>query len=236
MNQFILSLLICLTLLLSQFASAESYGGGGGGAGTSGKFYIEETFFPVYVKKNEAQTSSGNLPNQNIGTESGIGYDLRTTLGYVAWENVLFGLSYNMYSLSTSRPTTSDFDGYTSTTKKTEFGPTVGYLANSWRFMLTYFAFAEKTFKEQYTTAGTSTVNTDNTYKNTSGSGFQLAVSYGLNIGSGFTIGPTLIYRDVTYKKQSLDTPTGTSYASTTPVTPPVDGELKPMITVVYRF
>jgi len=82
----------------------------------------------------------------------------------------------------------------------------------------------------------TGAVSVDNTYKNTAGSGFQFAISYGLNLGGGFSIGPTLIYRDVKYKKQSLDTPTGTPYAASSTVSTPVDGELKPMITLVYRF
>ena len=82
-------------------------------------------------------------------------------------------------------------------------------------------------------------MSTENHYKNSGGSGYQLAVSYGLNLGGSLTIGPTLIYREVHYSKQSLDTPTGTPYGSTstsTPGTAPIDTQLQPMITVMYRF
>lgn len=233
MRQTFSFVLICLTVVLSQnsFAQATTLGG---------DFYVEETFFPVYVQKNDAESYAGGSVSKSVPTEAGLGYDLRTTFGYVAWTDILFALTFNYYHVGTSRPRTSDYEGLTTNTDKQEFGPTVGYLWGSWRFLATYLVWAQKNYSEKYTDPTTGAVSTENNYKNTGGSGYQLAVSYGLNLGGSLTIGPTLIYREVTYAKQSLASPTGTSsYGSTStssPGTPPIDAQLQPMITVVYRF
>jgi len=232
MKQTIFVLLIFGNILAANYAYAQSAQGGG-------EFYVEETFFPVYVKKNDAESYAGGSVSKNIPTESGLGVDLRTTLGYVAWSQVLFGVTFNYYSVSTSRPRTPDYEGLTTKTAKMDFGPTVGYLLGSWRFMFTYFVYATKKYQETYTDPTTGVVDTDNTYDNTNGTGFQLALSYGLNLGSSWTIGPTLVYRDVHYGKQALSTPTGTPYPATStsgPGTAPIDAQLQPMVTVVYRF
>lgn len=224
------ALLICLTFGLSQFATA----GERSTTADSGSFYIEETFFPVYVKKNDAQSSAGGSTTKTIPTESGLGYDFRTTMGYV-WSNIVFGATFNYYSVNTSRPLTSDYEGLKTSTTKTDLGPTVGYVLGGWRAMFTYFIYATKTFHETYTDPSSGAVTTDNNYKNTDGSGFQFEITYGLNLGEGFSIGPTLIYRDVSYKKQSLSGGSN-SYSASSTTSTPVDAELKPMVTLSFRF
>ena len=219
-------------------AQAQARGGGGGASAPGGShFYAEETFFPVYVSKNDANNSAGGAASKNVPTESGLGLDLRTTLGWQI-NNWVFGLTFNYYSVGTSRSVTPDYEGKKTSNSRQEFGPTVGYFLNSWRFALTYFLIANKTVTETYTDPVTLAPSTDETWKNTGGTGFQLAVGYDFDLGSGFGISPTLAYRSVKYSKQSLTVRTGsdTPYATTSLQTKAIDDELKPMITVIYRF
>ncbi len=231
---FLKPLIFCLSVFSIQSTFAQSSGGQ-----SADRFYFEETFFPVYVSKNDAATGvtgAGGSTNQNVPTESGLGYDARTTFGYV-WRNFLFGLTYNMYSVKTKRSATVDFDQIDTSTEKSEFGPTLGYFLGNWRFALTFFMSATKKATQKYTSVA-GVVLLDDTYKNTGGSGYQLAFGYDFNLGGGFGISPTLIYRNVTYSKQSLDETVGSSgsYASTSLQTKAIDSELKPMITVSYSF
>lgn len=202
------------------------------------QFYIEETFFPVYVSKNDVANPGGGAIDKDVPTESGLGFDLRTTIGYVFSFQMLLGLTYNYYSVDTSRPVTVDYEGLETTTAKSELGPTIGYLLGSWRFALTYFLTADKEVTQKYTDTITHLVTVDEVYKNTNGSGFQFAVGYRFALGAGFEISPTLIYRTVRYSKQSytVNTGSGTPYASSTLQTKAIDDELKPMITVTYTF
>lgn len=226
--------LICLTLILCQNSYAQS--GGGGGAG-GGSIYIEETFFPVYVKKNDAQSLSGGSGSKSVPTESGFGYDFRTTLGYVFWDSMLLGLTYNYYHVGTSRPSTADYEGLDTTLDKKEFGPTIGAFWGSFRFALTYFVYGTKSSWTKYT-LNDGTISTDEIYRNTGGSGFQFAIGYGLNLGSSWTIGPTLIYREISYSHQvyTVNVGAGTAYDSSSLKTKPIDAEIKPMITVIFRM
>jgi hypothetical protein len=230
MKQTIFILLMCLNFLLSQNGWAQS------SSQTSGDVYIEGAFFPVYVKKNDAESSAGGSVSKSIPTESGLGYDVRFTAGYVAWQQVLFGLSYNMYSVDTSRARTGDYEGLTTKTSKTDLGPTVGWMFGGLRLALTYIFYAQKKYDQTYTDPTTGNVSIENHYANTNGSGFQFAASYGLNLGTNWTIGPTLIYREVHYGRQSLTTPTGTPYGSTSTTASPIDAQLQPMVTVAVRF
>lgn len=195
--------------------------------------YFEETFFPVYVAKNDAENPGGGSTSQAVPTESGLGYDLRTTLGYIYSFGLVTGLSFNYYSVDTSRPQTT-LEGLKTSTKKSEIGLTLGYLLGGWKFMATYLLDAQKTAVQNYLSS------TNEVFKNTGGSGIQLAIGYGLNLGAGFEIGPTLIYRVVSYSKQSHDvlagSPSVPAYSSTSLQTKALDRELKPMITVSYRY
>lgn len=201
-----------------------------------GQFYFEETFFPIYVKNNNADAAAGGSTTNKVSTESGLGTDFRTTMGYVFNNMFVFGLTYNAYNISTSRAATTDSEGKYTETSRNELGPTLGFLWRGWRFAFTYFFQADKKAREKYTLNDGST-STDNTWKNTSGSGFQFAVSYGVSLGSGFEIGPSLVYRSMTYKKQSrIDAAGSGSYGETQLLTEGVDGDLSPMVTVSYKY
>lgn len=214
---------LCAGLLASEIALSQ--------------IYIEGTFFPVYVNKNDAQRDIGGSTTISVPTESGFGYDFRTTLGYTFSNGIIAALTYNMYSISTSRPYTTDLEGAERSESKSELGPTVGYSLSSWRFLLTYFLSAKKELALKYVGPGNDTVSLDQTWTNSDGSGFQFAISYIFASGHGLEIGPSLIYRTVTYTKQAMDSRVGAdpSFPATSMVAKGVDEELKPMITLVYR-
>lgn len=199
--------------------------------------YVEETFFPVYVLKNDTESQAGGSATKAVPTQTGWGLDARTTLGYV-WESILMGITYNYYNVRSSRPRTNDYEGLNELTDKSELGATIGYLATHMRYTFTYFFMANKTFTQKYTDGATGAVTTDETRKNTSGSGYQIGVGYDFSLGDGWGVSPTLLYRNVTYSKQSytVRTGTGTSYGSTTLETKAIDSELRPMITLNKVF
>jgi hypothetical protein len=197
------------------------------------QLYLEETFFPVLVRKNDAEKDLGGSVTDTIPTESGTGFDFRTTVGYTFSSGVILALTYNYYQVVTSRPASATWEAADRTVGKTELGPTVGYSLGTWKFLLTYFLSGEKF--QDYKLAAVAPV--DESYRNSDISGFQFTLNYGLSLGAGWEIGPSLIYRSVSYAKQSytVRAGSGTSYSDTKLATAAIDDELRPMITVVYR-
>lgn len=201
------------------------------------QLYLEETFFPVYVKKNDLKKEIGGSVGEAIPSESGIGYDFRTTIGYTFTNGIILALTYNLFNVKSSQPQVDDEDSRERELSKNELGPTIGYTLGAWRFLFTYFLTAEKSLKDKAVLFD-GTPSTDETYTNHDGKGIQLTVNYSLNLGGGFEIGPSLIYRSIEYSKQSLEVRNGAStpYSKVTLATPAIDAELKPMVTVVYRY
>lgn len=225
--------LLGLLLVQSNPALANSSGNNQRSKGV----YFEETFFPVYVLKNDTESPAGGSATKDVPTQTGWGLDARTTLGYV-WSRFLFGVTYNYYHVRSSRPLTDDYEGLKETTAKNEWGATAGVLAGHWRMTVTYIFAANKKFIQKYTDPSTGLVSTDETRHNTGGSGYQVGVGYDFQLGAGWGISPTLIYRTVSYSHQSYSvrTGSGTSYPRTALQTKAVDSELKPMITVNFVF
>lgn len=207
------------------------------GGGRSFGVYFEETFFPVFISRNDEENDAGGSVSKSVPTQTGWGIDTRTTLGYV-YNGILVGGTFNYYDVRSSRPRTSDLEGLTEVTDKQEVGPTLGYLGGHWRFLITYFLSATKTLTQKYTDQITGAVTTDETRKNSAGTGYQIAVGYDFMLGAGIGISPTLIYREVSYAKQSyaVRTGTGTPYTTTKLQTKALDHELKPMITLNWIF
>src|SRR4051794_23797323 len=116
---------IYVLFMIPQFALARS--------GNAGGIYFDETLFPVYVNRNDTGSITGP---PGVATESGLGYDSRTTLGYAFLNHsLLVGATYNLYHLQTKRDYVSGGDsGLDQTTEHTEWGPTLGYLGENWRF------------------------------------------------------------------------------------------------------
>lgn len=230
-----LKTLIFLTVLTTCFpAWTES---GGSSKGRSQGVYFEETFFPVFVSRNDQENDAGGSATRDVPTQTGWGIDTRTTLAYV-WNGIMLGATFNYYNVNSSRPRTADLEGMKEVTDKQEIGPTLGYLGGHWRFMFSYFLSASKTLSQKYTDQITGAVTTDETRKNTGGSGYQVAIGYDFMLGAGIGISPTLIYREVTYSKQTytVRSGTGTPYGSTKLQTKALDHELKPMITLNWIF
>lgn len=238
MNRASYLLILCLTVLPCNKTHAQAGGGTTSGAGS---IYIEETFFPIYVHNNDGVTKAGGHGTQDVAVESGFGWDLHTTLGYVAWDQLLLGVSWGYYHVKTSRPATATADGLNASLDKKEFGPTIGWLNGGFRIALTYFIWATKEAWWQYTdhSSPTQAVSTDEIYSNTGGSGYQISIGYSFNMFSGLSIGPSLVYRDLTYKQQKYTPNVGgafTEYDSDKLASKPIDNGLAPMITMTYRF
>jgi hypothetical protein len=217
-------LLVLLTCTFSAHAASS---------GSSSGFYIDETFFPVYVNYND--TSSFNTA-PGVATTSGLGTDFRTGLGYTFNFGLYVGATYNMYNLSTKRDAVAGGDnGEEETTSKSEYGPTVGYMNNGWRFLLTVFLDGnKKVTTKNFDETGASTG--EKVIKNSKMSGIQLAVGYTFNFGPHFQLGPSLIYRSVSYANQAREDSGTETYADSSLYTKAVEANLTPMLSMSFRF
>lgn len=225
----LLKISLVLSFIIPGIAAAQSRGGGANG---SGAYYFEETFFPVYVSRN----NTNSITNAPVADETGLGFDLRTTLGYAFWGQALVGLTFNYYSLNTKAPYIGTDDGLKETIQRNEWGPTIGYLNGGWRLLFTYFMSGSQHTNTTYfnDTADTSNV----TFKHSELSGFQITAGYSFTLFSNVEIGPTLVYRSVGYKKQSKTnalTP-AEDYSPITLHTKAKDSSLDPMLSVLVRF
>lgn len=220
--------------LLTGFVSAHA-------AGPAGKradgWYFEESFFPAYLMKNDTETPAGGSEDRDVPIQTGWGVDARTTIGYV-YRGFLFGLSGNYYYLASNRARTADYEGLDEVTSRLESGVTLGYLFKNLRYTLTYFFQARKSFAQKYAAPGSGVITTDETYDNVEGKGFQFAVGYDFSLGSGWGVSPTLMYRSVTYPKQSytVRVGTGTPYGARDLKTAAEDANLNAMITFFYIY
>lgn len=228
----LLPVLITSLCLLATEKSQAARGGGNSG------FFLEETFFPVYVNKSDTQSFDPAGTPTEVATESGLGFDFRTTLGYTFSSQLIVGMTYNIYNLTTTRAAVNGgLDGLNEKTQKSEYGPTIGYLSGNWRMLLTYFLAASRQV-DYKNTDSSGAITSDTTFKNTEGSGFQFAFGYSYSLGAHFEIGPSLVYRTITYAKQSKVnrlSPAENYEASKLP-SKAVDSNLTPMITMQVRF
>lgn len=231
MKRTLLILIAAIPLLTfaPQTSQAASRGGGGGGG-----FFLDETFFPVYVNKND--TSSFNTA-PGVATESGLGFDFRTTLGYIFGGQYVVGITYNTYSLTTKRDAVVGGDsGLDEKTSQSEMGPTIGYVSNGWRVLATYFLSGTKS-RQTKDIDSTGAITSDITIKNTKLSGFQVAFGYTFALGSTFEIGPSLVYKSLTYNNQQrIDGIGASGYADSELYTKAVETTLTPMISMQLRF
>jgi len=216
-----------LILILSGWSvSAQSNSSG---------LYVETSLFPVYVNRNDTRSVT---TSPGVATESGLGYDTRTTIGFPFFgRSLLLGLTYNLYHLKTERGYIEGGDsGLEETTEHTQWGPTVGWLKGNWRFIFTYFTGGKKTVDSK---------NKDNTgttgdvlITNTGVSGYQLAAGYTFQVSNGFGIGPSLVYRSMTYSKQSKVNVLNSfeNYDEVDLASNSVEATLTAMVTLVFQF
>jgi hypothetical protein len=202
---------------------------------SQGNIYFEETFFPEYVNRNDT-TSQTTAPG--VATEKGLGYDLRTTIGYLWFaQSFLTGLTFNLYNLKTDRPNVVGADpGLDETTKDNRLGLTLGWLAKTgFRFLGTFFVSGTKEVHTVNFDENGSTGDVKFTHKGIAG--FQVTMGYSFQIW-GVEIGPSLVYSQVKFKKQSKVNALNSAenYSDTTLFSAKVDAELKPMVSVVALF
>ena len=217
-----------LFLMFPLFSKAQTRTGPG--------FYFEETMFPVYVNRNDTQSLSGS-GDPGVATESGLGYDLRSTLGYVFDKAWLLGVTYNLYHLQTKRSYVSGgSSGLDETTDRNEWGPTIGWVPGNWRLLFTLFTFGKK--KVQTINDDNTGITGDNTFTNTGLTGYQLMAGYTFQVTSSFGMGPTLVYRNVSYSKQAKTNALNSveSYEETSLTSAAVEGTLSAMFSLVFQF
>ena len=209
-------------------SSAKSSSGGG--------VYFDETLVPKLVERNDTQ-SYKDAPG--TATESGLGFDTKTTLGYIFGGSFFVGGTYNNYSLTTTRPNrVGGSASLDESTETTYLGPTLGWFTGGWKFLLTVVISGEKIVH---------TVNKDNTgvtgdvkFTNKEATGTQLAVGYGYPVSSNFSVGPTLVYRSLTFAKQSkvnkINNSAAENYSNSKLFNAAVDSSLDIMLSLAVRF
>ncbi len=218
------------TLFLSLWSFASN-----AQSGRNASYYLDATLFPVWVDRNDTRSISAGATE--VGTESGLGYDARFTAGYLLGHDYLIGLTYNMYSLKTKRDAVSGGDsGLEETTEHNEWGPTVGWLPGNWRFLFTMFMGGKKTVHS--INSDDSGTTGDVTITNTGVGGFQFVGGYTFQIGSNFGAGPSLVYRSLSFDKQSkVNALNGSeNYDDMSLSSKAIEGTLSAMFTMVFTF
>jgi hypothetical protein len=205
----------------------------------SAQAWIDLSVTPLYGESNDTvHAGGGNFPGEGaVSTTTKTGYDLRTTLGFVLLNHILIGGSLNTSASTASRPGL----GATDTEKnvkesRMEYGPTLGLVYDGFHFSFTYLMAGKRTqnilLKD---TAGAVTYNGDLTDKD--GVGYQAKIGYAFHVTQSFLLGPTLVYRQVTYSKQDYKNNIGSgSYDDKAYETKPVEGSLTPFLSAVLSF
>lgn len=233
-----------LIFIISSFSLTTFAAPPKGGGGANRNWYIDLSLAPVMRDQNDSirfNEGGGSFAGEgSVSTAKTFGYDLKTTAAYAFNSTWLAGLSYNLYSTSTSRSAVAGGDSSKdSTTSINEYGPTFGALWSGWHFTFTYIFASEFKYKDKQTDAsGTTTSDITATLKD--GSGFIFNFGYSFDLTDWLQIGPSLIYRKVSYKKESRVNALDGSAAETFSDRPfsdkAVQGSLSPFLSLTARF
>ena len=232
-------ILIFSSYSLTAFAAPPSGKGGGGNR----KWYVDLSLAPVLRNQNDGfhiyEGGGSSAAEGSVSTVKTFGYDLKTTAAYTFNSTWLAGLSYNLYSTSSSRSASAADTSQDSTTSINEYGPTLGALYSGWHFTFTYILAS--TFKytdKQKDNAGVVQSDITSTLKD--GSGFIFNFGYSFDLTDWLQIGPSLIYRSVSYKTKSrVDALSGSAtdtFSNQTLATKAVQGSLSPFLSLTARF
>jgi hypothetical protein len=168
--------------------------------------FIDVSGTPIINKSNRSiyPDRGGSFDSAvAVSTESGIGYDLRTTGGFAIWDKLLIGATVNFASSPLKRDAIEGgAEALDKNTKTSEWGPTLGYLNGGFRLFATALVLGKKITQEKRT-ASDGTVNQDAEYNDKLGLGYQITLGYAFSIGKRFRLGPSLIYRQVNYRSES---------------------------------
>lgn len=201
----------------------------------NGGFYVDATLFPVYVNRNDTRSVTSS---PGVATESGLGYDTRTTLGYTLNGGALLvGVTYNLYRLQTKRSFVDGGDsGLDETTENTQWGPTLGWLPGNWRVLFTYFMSGKKSVASK--NDDSTGVTGDVTITNTNVSGYQLLAGYAFPVSNSFSIGPSVVYRSLSYSKQSKVNALNSAedYQDVDLASNSIENSLTAMLSLVFQF
>jgi hypothetical protein len=224
------------TLLASAPKSSASGGPGG--------FYLEGSFAPVLKDQNDSirfGEGGGSFAGEGqVSTAHTLGYDLRSTLGYVFGNVFLVGISYDTYSTNTKRDAVKDGDnGKDSKTMVDEYGPTIGFLHGGWRLSLTYLLSSTYKYTDKQTdSTGATTSDIDVTLSKATG--YLINLGYSIAVTNWLEVGPSLIYRTVTYsnetRKNALDSSSGETFTDRSFDVKATQTNWSPYFSVTARF
>lgn len=207
---------------------------------STAQVYMEGSLLPVFQDSNTYYNTYGGAfdTDGEVKPDKSSGFDLRTTLGYVFNGWGLVGLSLNYSNVSQSRGAVDGGqDALTRKISNFEWGPAVGYVGMNWRFVFHYLLDGQMTANDSLVAAD-GTVRYDAEVKKKLGSAIQLTIGYTMNLGTWFSLGPALIYRQATYTSQSLTNkldPTA-NYTDRSFRTNASESDLIPFLSAVARF
>lgn len=202
------------------------------------KVYLEMTGFPHYTGQNTTETpnAGGSIDGAALNNNTGFSYDLRTTVGYVFNDHFLIGMSYNYANAPSNAAATATSASLDSFTKSREYGASVGYFFGKFRVIGSYLWGGVMNYQDKEIQAdGTPLVNY--AYQNNGGTGYQILAGYDIPLTQNIKIGPTFVYRKITYTSQSKsDSVGGSGYATTNFTTKASFSTLTPMVSLMFEF
>lgn len=228
-RQFLRPFLV--TCILSATALSPEKAGAG--------VFIDLSLSPVYEKANNSiRPSGGSWPGEDaVGTSTKFGYDLRGTLGLTLFNIILVGGTVNSFGANLSRSATGGDTNKTVSDARMEYGPALGLVLGGFYFVGSYLLEATRT-QSVYETEANGTIANNTNATDKGGSGFQISMGYAFRVTSGWRIGPSLIYREVTYDKQTLvnSVTPGNSYTDRSYLSKPVEAGFTPFLTSRFEF
>lgn len=195
-------------------------------------FYGQLNVAPIFSGDKDG-TPAGDIENANAST---LGFDAGATLGWAFFGKLLVGGTANYSSASITQEKTTADTGLDSKRTYFEAGPTLGFLLGGLHANFTYFLTAKYTVDAKSTnTDGSTSSDTTHTYNSTSG--LQADVGYAFHVAPKFKIGPSIVWKQVSYKEDVLKNnvsgaETTTSYA----VADKVKANTSVMLTAVFEF
>jgi hypothetical protein len=227
-------------VLLLSFASADQ--------ARASSFYLESTFFPGYNATNPYSDTSNNIQQTPFGgstsglaqsAKTGFSIDARNTAGFKLWDRWLVGFTYDYSRTPVNVTASADNGSLNGVTKKTEYGPAIGYIGSNFRIVFTYFVGGSESYTETSTNADTTPAS-DLGITNHLRNGYQIVVGYAFNLSTSVQIGPSLVYRHAAYKSQdaynNLDSSGNFPYSDRAFTTDSFNSNLTPMITLIVQL